>query len=121
MYETLNDAGALIPALAAGSTKVWYMRPAQWSQRRDFDPRNPEATHILLGSVASRSPDVIFTSLQGERWSPEGEARQLIWNMGLRHTSMSVGDVVEIDGRFHIAAFVGWIVKGGEPERGSRA
>jgi hypothetical protein len=35
---------------------------------------------------------------QGENWSPNGEARDLILAKGLRHTSMSVGDVIEDEG-----------------------
>ena len=34
--------------------------------------------------------------MQGHNWSPEGEARDLITALGLRHTSMSVGDLIEI-------------------------
>ena len=36
--------------------------------------------------------------MQGENWSPNGEARNLIGSLGLSHTSMSVGDIIEIDG-----------------------
>lgn len=37
----------------------------------------------------------IFQTMQGHMWSPEGEARELIIALGLHHTSMSVGDLVE--------------------------
>ena len=37
----------------------------------------------------------IFFLMQGEVWSPEGEARELIGLIGLHHTSMSVGDLIE--------------------------
>ena len=37
----------------------------------------------------------IFMFMQADRWSPNGEARELIQRLGLRHTSMSVGDLVE--------------------------
>jgi hypothetical protein len=36
----------------------------------------------------------VFKKMQGEEWSPNGEARELILSKGVRHTSMSVGDVV---------------------------
>ena len=36
--------------------------------------------------------DVVFMQMQGEIWSPNGEARPLIKKLGLGHTSMSVGD-----------------------------
>ena len=32
--------------------------------------------------------------MQGEDWSPTGEARELIATKDVRHTSMSVGDIV---------------------------
>ena len=35
--------------------------------------------------------------MQGEIWSPNGEAYSLIKKTGT-HTSMSVGDVIELDG-----------------------
>lgn len=34
----------------------------------------------------------VFSLMQGEAWSPNGEARDLIKRKGLCHTSMSVGD-----------------------------
>jgi hypothetical protein len=36
----------------------------------------------------------VFFLMQGEQWSPNGEARELIELLGLRHTSMSVGDLI---------------------------
>jgi len=33
--------------------------------------------------------------MQGMNWSPYGEARELIRSKGLKHTSMSVGDVIK--------------------------
>ena len=38
------------------------------------------------------SKDDAFMKMQGEFWSPRGEARPLIRSLGLHHTSMSVGD-----------------------------
>jgi hypothetical protein len=42
-----------------------------------------------------------FIRMQGENWSPQGEARDLIASKGLSHTSFSVGDIVQIDGTFY--------------------
>jgi hypothetical protein len=39
--------------------------------------------------------EVVFDRFQSENWSPNGEASDLILAKGLRHTSMSVGDVIE--------------------------
>lgn len=93
-YKSLNDA------LPEGDTEVWYMRPEHFREginEAKPDPKNLGATHALLGLVAAEdhSPhamDELWQSLQGERWSLNGEARSLIRSKGLRHTSMSVGD-----------------------------
>jgi hypothetical protein len=39
--------------------------------------------------------DDAYYMMQGEIWSPNGEARFLIKCLGLSHTSMSVGDFIE--------------------------
>jgi hypothetical protein len=54
--------------------------------------------------------------MQGENWSPNGEARTLIQNMAKQcnfaHTSMSVGDIVRIVEPTHDEWFmvkpIGW-------------
>jgi len=38
--------------------------------------------------------EALYRQMQGENWSPNGEARELIENKGLNHTSMRVGDVI---------------------------
>jgi len=45
--------------------------------------------------------------MQGEIWSPNGEARPLIESLGLSHTSMSVGDVFEDEstGKLYLCEF----------------
>ena len=48
--------------------------------------------------------------LQGEVWSPNGEARELIDSLeGIHHTSMSMGDIVQVDDRFFICQMVGFV------------
>jgi hypothetical protein len=39
----------------------------------------------------------VWHTMQGEIWSPNGEARDLIRGLGLQHTSMSVGDLIVDD------------------------
>jgi hypothetical protein len=46
--------------------------------------------------------------MQGEVWSPNGEARGLIEAKGLLHTSMSVGDVVVGPDGVHVVAMFGF-------------
>ena len=49
----------------------------------------------------------IYSEMQAEVWSPNGEKRELIKELGLLHTSMSVGDMV-YDDRHRML----WRVKG---------
>jgi hypothetical protein len=84
--------------------KIWYMRPEffrdatmgyRWLEEegRVPDPANLEKTHIFLKDINSKGLETVFMAMQGENWSPNGEARPLIEEKGLRHTSMSVGDI----------------------------
>jgi hypothetical protein len=51
-------------------------------------------SHVRLCAVEAASLDDAFCRMQGENWSPHGEARGLLQSLGLGHTSMSVGDVL---------------------------
>lgn len=67
-------------------------------------------THRLLREIDVASLDEVFTTQQGEVWSPKGEARPLIESLHLRHTSMSVGDVVcDNKGTYQVCDFFGWL------------
>jgi len=102
-YQDLNEAALAHPklksALGPGETQVWYKRERAGALFNvpDPDPSNLTATHALLGTVNGTDPEELFYALQGEIWSPKGEARQLVLGKGLHHTSMSVGDVLVID------------------------
>jgi hypothetical protein len=39
----------------------------------------------------------VFVHMQAESWSPNGEQHKLITDLGLQHTSMSVGDIIYDD------------------------
>lgn len=110
-YDELADAGAVTgdSRYGRGSTGVWYMRPNfarnglmgyDWLVEKGLlpDPRNLSRTHIFLGTVNESNEDKIYRMMQGEAWSPQGEARGMIAKLGLNHTSMSVGDIVEVGG-----------------------
>lgn len=109
-YKSLNDAAEIDPMLSPGNTEVWYVKNDFY---RDFcmgydfvekhcaglfDPTNLSKTHVLVGKVTSIvEKEYLFDILQGEFWSPEGEAREMIGALDT-HTSMSVGDVVVQNG-----------------------
>ena len=66
-------------------------------------------THVFLRAVPAASLEDVYWQMQGENWSPRGEARPLIEKLNLRHTSMSIGDVVQAPGgRFYVCTPSGW-------------
>jgi hypothetical protein len=96
--------------------EIWYMRP-EWFRRGVFgskpNPANLARTHIHLKDLdldgSSAQLDRVYQTMQGEVWSPTGEACGLIKSKGLQHTSMSVGDVIiDEDGRKFIVKPVGF-------------
>jgi len=62
------------------------------------------------GENINYSREQVFIHMQGEWWSPDGEARDLIKSLDLKHTSMSVGDVLRETetGRTWVCASAGW-------------
>ena len=57
------------------------------------DPGDLTKTHVFLKLIEARNLDQVYFKMQGEGWSPTGGAREFVASKGLRHTSMSVGDV----------------------------
>jgi len=122
-YDSLNDAAAATgnPGYALGLTLLFYMKPATWrdlSLGYDFaarngrlpDPDDLYRTHVLLGGIKERNLNRVFAMMQGEAWSPGGEANRLIRANGLHHTSMSVGDVVTTGrGRVYMVDMAGFV------------
>ncbi len=91
--------------------RIYYMRP-EWF-RNGICNQKPviaelEKTHVFLCETEARDLDHVFYNMQGEIWSPNGEARELIQSKGLRHTSMSVGDVIELDGSYWLVSSSGF-------------
>lgn len=109
-YRSLAEAAKVRrdPGLRSGRTKIWYAKP---ELRRDYemgyewlrnegipipDRTTIKQTHVKVGSIAETDPTRIFPMMQGDYWSPRGEARDLIARLGLGHTSMTVGDIIEL-------------------------
>lgn len=66
-------------------------------------------SHTFVRQVEAEALGDVYHLMQAEVWSPGGEARTLIERLGLSHTSLSVGDVVEdADGRFWECLNRGW-------------
>lgn len=116
MYRTLNDAARINPIFAVGSkVKIWFVKSGMTRdlcdgviKARDYgvyvDLNNLEATHALLGECAGHEhilPGELVIALQGERWSPTGEAWDLIESKSLSHTTFMRGDIIQIDDKFY--------------------
>ncbi len=67
------------------------------------------AGYVSLGTINTDADlESLFSLFQGENWSPNGEARDLIKSKGLTHTSMSVGDVVRTGDAYWLVDFIGF-------------
>lgn len=99
---------------APGRYAVWYR------QVPDFRPPVSPARlqdFVRIGEVRADGPEGVFSLMQGECWSPRGEAQTLIQGLGLSHTSMSVGDLVHDlgAGTWHGVDAFGFLVVEVEP------
>ncbi len=82
--------------------QVYYVRQPTFHPSGEFGTErltltSLQATHVYLCQVEAGCRDDAFRKMQGENWSPHGEARELLQSLGLGHTSMSVGDVLRDD------------------------
>ena len=65
--------------------------------------------YIELTEVRAADKEHVFYLMQGETWSPMGEARECIRSVGLKHTSMMMGDLVrDPDGQYWVCAMMGF-------------
>lgn len=112
------------------SSQIWYMRPEffkdgimgiRWLMKNNLLPTRAtlSETHIHLIDVELDDLEEIFHYMQGENWSPHGEARELIEAKGLAHTSMSVGDIIVQGNKAFIVDNAGFKeLPGGSSENG---
>lgn len=92
---------------------IWYCKPEysrEYSRTAKPTINRVKHTHVLLKTIEASCADEAWQKMQGEFWSPKGEANGLIAGLGLTHTSMDVGDVVEIEGVWHRVEAVGFSV-----------
>jgi len=118
--ELQKITGSLGLGYTLGPTRIWYMRPeffregmmgVKWMQDHGTMPSSTalEKTHVCIGEIAETDLETIFVMMQGENWSPRGQANYYIRARGLQHTSMSMGDVIELGGRFFIVDSTGFV------------
>ena len=114
MYKSLEDV------YPAGPTEIWYwksdngrdfMMGMKWLSERGVEVTKAslQDTHVKIGTIAETDPEKVYGMMQGENWSPEGEARELISKSGSGHTSMSVGDVLVIGGKLQMVDRFGFV------------
>ena len=84
-FPGLQNAGARL------TLSIWFAKQPTW--REVAGPVNL-ADFIYLGDIRAETLENAFELMQGESYSPNGEASRLIRSLGLTHTSMSVGDLV---------------------------
>ena len=62
-----------------------------WLQGKGLlpDPADLTKTHVSLKLIEARNPEDVYLKMQGESWSPTGDAREFVASKGL-----SVGDIV---------------------------
>jgi len=93
--------------------KVYYaavpIHPVLFCVEQPFSVELLPVTHRFVCELDVPHRENVFAQMQGEVWSPNGEARELIASLGLHHTSMSIGDVVQHgDGVHWMCAHLGW-------------
>lgn len=119
-YKSLNDV------YPEGSTEIWYwkedfardamMGPGFLAKRGLMPtPDTIKDNYALIGKIAETRPEKIFMMMQGDMWSPEGQARNMIRASGTGHTSMSVGDIIKIGNEYHMVDRFGFHKLGDEP------
>lgn len=90
----MPDITKLYPGLDAGAYlyTIYYALVPSFMDLRGVQVELKDYAEV--GTISADDLEDVFCKMQGECWSPRGEARGLISSLGLRHTSMSVGDIV---------------------------
>lgn len=103
VYRSLADAGK---AYRPGNTEIWYKK--RNAENTPVDLTNLNKTHALVGTLRELNPSKIFSLLQGENYSPRGEADIFLSKKGVSHTSISNGDIIKSKNKILILTANGW-------------
>lgn len=108
VYERLADAADKLrdDRFRGGPVAIWYARPA--AQRdfysglafakesgHDLTRETLGKTHVHLGNIEADDAEMAYAMMQGDYWSPGAAAKQWLISLGLDHTSMFLGDVID--------------------------
>jgi len=106
------------PAFNHVRVGVWYKTKSTRSLLRKFDgikqgyesgdfPNALDVTHTEVCEIflpVKEDVDIchqVTDMMQGENWSPNGEAKHLISSLDLSHTSICENDVIQIGDKFY--------------------
>ena len=73
---------------------VYYRKEPTFVVDPNLSVEDLPKTHQYLVTVLAKTKDQVYEMMQAENWSPNGEQKAVITALHLRHTSMSVGDVL---------------------------
>lgn len=112
VYQRLADAADRLgdERYRDGRMGIWYARAevhrdfygglaAAQKQGYSITRETLGKTHVHLGNIEADDEETAFALMQGDYWSPAGAANQWLRSIGLDHTSMFVGDVIDINGQ----------------------
>ncbi len=99
--------------------KIFYLRPTQQARllidipdsiRLSIIPNQILEDYAYIRTIQAEDLEDVFRTQQGEVWSPNGEARNLIKAAGAAHTSMSMNDITYCveDDSWHLCITHGW-------------
>jgi hypothetical protein len=102
--------------LSQGTTAIWYMRTNMFCDvsinaflgKKSVTMATLNTSHICLGTIGETDINKLYMMMQGDVWSPNGEAFGFIDHLGLSHTSLSIGDVVVINNKGFQCVKGGW-------------
>ena len=119
MYRSLLDAVDVTgdDRYGSGRTQIFYFNKGLFSKfsrgTRGLDLNavlaDLDNTHTRIGRVNETDLSEIFNMMQGEVWSPNGEANTMPAMSKTGHTSMSMGDVIMLpNGSIYMVDFSGF-------------
>lgn len=100
-YQSLADAGN---DYRPGNVEIWYKK----KNAGTFDITNISKTHSLIGTIRETNPSKIYSLMQGENYSPSGEADIFLSKKGVSHTSISNGDIIKSKNKILMLTANGW-------------
>lgn len=123
-YSSLEDAAITTrdERYGRGSVGIWYARGVELlgrlvaaapQGRKGIDivtlsRATLPNTHCHLGNIEANDPQTAFQLMDAERWAPGTTACQWIESLGVDHTSMMAGDVIDFHGELLLVELDGF-------------